>query len=69
MKNNISSDCVYFLLFVTKIVIKEPRPIKGMALIITLYFKLFYFILYSCNIYVIVYVHCNAYVTMSHNHL
>ena len=38
---NSSSDCVCFLLFVTKIVIKEPRPIKGMALIITLHFQAF----------------------------
>ena len=43
IQNNISSDCVYFLLFVTKIVIKEPRPIKGMALIITLHFQAFSF--------------------------
>ena len=41
--NNVSSGCVYFLLFVTKIVIKEPRPIKGMALIITLHFQAFSF--------------------------
>lgn len=35
--------CFLKILFVTKIVIKEPRPIKGMALIITLHFQAFSF--------------------------
>ena len=35
--------CFLKILFVTKIVIKEPCPIKGMALIITLHFQAFLF--------------------------
>ena len=51
--NNVSSGCVYFLLFVTKIYHKnchnkKPRPIKGMALIITLHFQAFSF--HSVNV-------------------